>query len=65
MPLGRNVGANIEELRLHGSRPRTEGQILAIALSGAREAGARIKAPPGKRVVHGHLAKALAGRKRA
>jgi hypothetical protein len=47
MPGTKDVGANITELRKHGSKPRPEKQILAIALSQARKAGADIP-PPNK-----------------
>ncbi len=45
MPGGPDVGANIRELEEHGSRPRSKKQILAIALSEARRAGAKIPEP--------------------
>jgi len=48
MPGTKDVGANITELREHGSKPRGEKQILAIALSQARKAGADIPPPPKK-----------------
>jgi hypothetical protein len=34
-----NIGRNITELREHGSRPRSEKQILAIALHTANPGG--------------------------
>lgn len=37
-----NIGPNIRELELHGSRPRSHKQIVAIALSVARKSGAKI-----------------------
>jgi hypothetical protein len=45
MPGTTDVGANIKELRDNGSKPRGEKQILAIALSQARKAGADIPPP--------------------
>ena len=48
MPLRRDVGANLKELRR--SHPEwTEERRLAAALSGARAAGADIKPPPEER----------------
>lgn len=48
-----NIGRNIKELQEHGSRPRSQKQILAIALSKAREgkpaAGDKLKAFGGKK----------------
>lgn len=53
MPGSKDVGSNIEELRKRNkgkSKPRSEAQIKAIALSQARSAGNRsVKPPPGKR----------------
>lgn len=43
----KNIGRNIKELTLHGTRPRSHQQIVAIALSEARKSGAKI--PPPKR----------------
>jgi hypothetical protein len=53
MPLDKSgskasIGKNIAELETNGSRPRSKKQIVAIALSTARKAGAKIpkkKAP--------------------
>lgn len=47
MPLGKNVGENIKELKQANktkapSEKRGLKQIIAIALSGAREKGAKI-----------------------
>lgn len=48
MPLGRDVGENLKELRR--AHPEwTEERRMAAALSGARAAGADIKPPPGER----------------
>jgi len=49
MPLKRGrspqtISANIRELHAHGSRPRSNKQIVAIALSQARKTGG-----PGRR----------------
>ena len=54
MPGTTDVGANIKELRENGSRPRKPDQILAIALSQARKAGADIP-PPKKNPVRRKL----------
>lgn len=48
MPLGKDVGENIKELR-RAHPDWSEDRILAAALSGARAAGAKIKPPPGER----------------
>lgn len=55
MPLGSDVGANIKDLMADnkkkgkekgaGGKARSKKQILAIALSAARRAGANIKKP--------------------
>lgn len=37
LPGKKNIGANITELKEHGSRPRSNKQILAIALRAAGE----------------------------
>lgn len=36
------ISENIKELHEHGSRPRSNKQIVAIALSEARKSGAKI-----------------------
>lgn len=56
MPLGKDVGKNIKELRKDnarsgkergaGGKPRSQKQILAIALDAARRAGAKVKQKP-------------------
>lgn len=46
MPLTKDVGANIRELKAANKgrkKKRSREQIIAIALEGARKAGARIK----------------------
>ena len=48
MPLQKDVGANVHELRRHHP-DWPEDRILAAALSGARAAGADIKPPPEER----------------
>ena len=40
-----NIGRNIRELTEHGKRPRSHAQIVAIALSKARDTGANIPKP--------------------
>jgi hypothetical protein len=40
-----NIGANIKELQEHGTRPRSQKQIVAIALSEDRKTGANIPKP--------------------
>lgn len=40
-----NIGRNIKELTENGSRPRSHKQIVAIALSKARDTGANIPKP--------------------
>lgn len=47
MPLKRGtskkvISENIKELKEHGSKPRSQKQIVAIALSQARKSGAKI-----------------------
>lgn len=49
LPGKAGIGPNIKELTLHGTRPRSHAQIVAIALSQARKTGARIPAPKGSR----------------
>ncbi len=47
-PGAANIGANITELREHGTRPRKFRQILAIALDTARRSGADMAPKPPK-----------------
>lgn len=49
LPGAEHIGANIEELRKNGARPRPNKQILAIALSEARRTAADIPKPDPKR----------------
>lgn len=45
MPLGKDVSTNIRELKEHGTRKRSQKQIIAIALRAAREGKKASKRP--------------------